>query len=432
MLRRAALTLAVIAATATATARADERAPERPGERDLRREHEEPRKDAPVPALEKLFERWRHESAIEGRMIMADLRGRLGLNGRPPVADWTPRQAGKGRLERGPNGIPIVRLEGTPEERGEQHGRLLGREARALAETYLRSFLGDAEIERARRRARALFEDYLTQDERRELDAFSRACGVARDDLLLAQGFADLYRAWGCSTLTCGGKEPMLARNLDFVDMGFIHRYSCVFVVKPSGGTAYAAVGWPGLIGVLSGQNERGVALAVMVVHGERGCVEGVPFQLAFRRALERSKTSDDVAKVLGDMELTVTNNLAVVDREGRSRVLEIGPDGVVSREGSRLVSTNHFVSQARSEPRFSLTYLSSLRRYAAVEKVANGSEVTLPRAIEALRASGPPLTNVQSMVFLPRAGEIHVAFGRPPAARRTWTTLDRKLLFGE
>jgi hypothetical protein len=306
----------------------------------------------------------------------------------------------------------------------------------------MRSFIGEREVEHARKMAKALFESSLDDDERRELDAFARAAGISRDDALLAQSFADIYRGWACSTLTCGGKEPLLARNLDFVDMGFIHRYSCVFVVKPSKGAAYAAVGWPGLIGVLSGQSARGVALAVMVVHDERGCVEGVPFQLAFRRALERAGTSDDVARILGDTPLTVTNNLAVVDRDGRARVLELGPDGVVAREGSRLVSTNHFESTARAEPRFSLTYLSSIARYAAVERIASaprlatarlaGSEVTVETAIEALRASAPPLMNVQSMVFLPRSGALEVALGRPPAAKRAWVKIEKAQLLGE
>jgi hypothetical protein len=83
-----------------------------------------------------------HEMGIERRMVAAELRGRLGLNGRPENPDWSPRSCGNGRLENGPGGIPIVHLEGTPEERGEQRGRLLGAESRTLVRVYVASFLG--------------------------------------------------------------------------------------------------------------------------------------------------------------------------------------------------------------------------------------------------------------------------------------------------
>src|SRR5262249_14198417 len=150
---------------------------------------------------------------------------------------------------------------------------------------------------RARARAHKLFEPYLEDAEKRELAAFARASGLSDDDVLLAQCFADLYRLWSCTTIGAVGEaadEPLLGRNLDFVDMGFLHRYSYVVAAKPAEGEPYVSVSWPGLIGVLSGMNRANVALAVMVVHDERSCHAGVPFQLAFRRALASSKTTAD------------------------------------------------------------------------------------------------------------------------------------------
>src|SRR5262245_18824745 len=120
-----------------------------------------------------------HESAIERRMVLAELRCRLGIERRPAPPDWSERSHGTGRLVRGPGSIPIVHLEGTPEERGEQHGKLLGNEARALAESYLRGFLGRRELDKARHRARELFEPHLTEGEKAELAAFSKASKIS-------------------------------------------------------------------------------------------------------------------------------------------------------------------------------------------------------------------------------------------------------------
>lgn len=391
--------------------------------------------------LSTFVERWRKEAAIERHMALAEVRGILGLYEAPAKPDWSARTSGKGRLEV-LRGVPVLRLEGTPEEMGEQAGHLVGHEARALMDSYLPAFVGGRrELEKARGRARRLFLPHLTDAERRELEAFARASGLSSDDVLLAQGFADLYRLWSCTAIGAVGKStaqsadgPLLARNLDFVDMGFLHRYSYVVVARPEGKEPYVSVSWPGLIGVLSGMN-RSVSLAVLVVHDEHDCHEGVPFQLAFRRALETATSEADVEATLRALPITVTNNLAVVDAKGGAAVLELSPSGVVARgpdARGRLLATNHFLSDERRETRASLTYLSSRRRLAAAEKVCEAADVvTVDVAVEGLRAAEMPIT-VQSMVFLPRSGELRLALGKPPAAKRDFVRLERRELLGD
>jgi predicted choloylglycine hydrolase len=382
------------------------------------------------------LERLRHESAIERRMAAAEVRGMLGLYKKPARPDWSARTYKKGSLEV-KDGVPILRLAGTPEEMAEQHAHLVGKEARALAESYLPGFCGSKrELEKARTQAKELFWEHLTESEKSEIKVFAKESGIAEKDVLLAQCFPDIYRAWGCSTLAAvgEGQEPLLARNLDFIDMGFIQDYSLVVVAKPSGKKAYVSVTWPGILGVLSAENDS-VALSVMVVHDGKGCQPGVPFELAFRRAIESASTTDEVTKLLDETQKTVSNNLMVVDKKGGARVLEITPrDPIVARKPDtkgHLCSTNHFQSHERWEERASLTWLSSVRRLGAVEKTcAKEEKVTIDTAEEALKASASRLT-VQSMVFVPGKGELYVALGKPPAATHRFVRLEREALLG-
>ena len=61
---------------------------------------------------------------------------------------------------------------------------------------------------------------------------------------------------------------PMLARNLDYPSLGYVHEYTLVTVYKPNDKHAFAAVGFPGLLGCLSGMNDAGLTVAVLeVVH---------------------------------------------------------------------------------------------------------------------------------------------------------------------
>jgi hypothetical protein len=379
--------------------------------------------------VEAFVQRVRAESAIESRMVAGYVRGVLGPQPAPP--DWTPRTHGKGRLERGPGGVPVLHLEGTPDEIGEQHGALLKTEIRALLRSYVTSFVGKRELPAAKAQAARLFAAHLTDDERREVAALARAADLPEEDVLFGQWFTDVYRAFACSTLAGPSAEgELLARNLDFPSMGYLGRYSIVSVVKPTGKKAFVSVGWPGLIGVLSGESHD-VALSVMVVHNAEGARAGVPFQLAFRRVLEQAGSAAEAEAQLRATALTVTNNLMVVDRGGDARVLELHPDGIVARHpdaNGRLVSTNHFVSPERRQARLSFEFISSLRRYRQVEDACPAGEgpLTIATARRALEAASVDIVTLQSMVFLPAAGALEVSLpGRPPSTKGTWVRID-------
>lgn len=378
--------------------------------------------------VETALERWRAERNIELRMALGELRGRL--SPAPERPDWTPRRWGNGRLERGPGGVPILYLSGTPEEMGAQHGHLLRGEVRALTR-YLRGFLRERELTRAEGEARALFEAATPPEYLREATALAEAAGMPVDEVLFAQWFTDMYRVFACTCVGAPSPEgPLLARNLDFPGQGFLGRYSLVVVAHPQGKRPFVSISWPGLIGVLSGMNDAGVALAVMVVH-RAPPQAGVPFQLAFRDALERGESADAVEARLRALPLTVANNLMVVDRAGAARVLELQPGHRVAARlpdaAGRVISTNHFQGQA--EPwRPSFTHLSSRRRYKKADQVAHAERgpLSLARARDALRETASRTITQQSMVFLPARGAVELALrDRPPATDGDWVRLD-------
>lgn len=381
----------------------------------------------PREALRDFWARVRAEQGIETRMALGHVRGLLAPP--PPAPDWTPRAHGRGRLERGPGGVPILHLEGTPEEMGEQHGALLRDEIRALLGWYVSSFVGPRDLDEAKRRALDMFLPHMPDAHRREAEALARAAGLPVEDVLFGQCFTDVYRLFGCSTLAAPSPEgTLLARNLDFPSMGRLGRYSVVVVARPEGKRPFVSVTWPGLVGVLSGQSAS-LALAVMVVHNADGALPGVPFQLAFRQVLEEADDAAAAERLLRGLPLTVTNNLMVVDRQGDARVLELHPEGIAVRHPDRaghLVATNHFLSRERREARLSFEYVSSLRRYRAVCDVVDADgPVTLDAARAALDAASVPIT-LQSMIFLPAEGALEVSLpARGDATKGRWVRLE-------
>jgi hypothetical protein len=321
---------------------------------------------------------------------------------------------------------------------GRQHGTLLRDEMKGLMH-YVRAFVGRRGLSKAMKRAARLFTEHCPEDYLREASAMAKAAGMPVEELLFAQWFTDLYRGFGCSTLAAPSSEgTFLARNLDFPSMGYLQRYSIVVVARPVGKQAFASVSWPGLVGVLSGQNAH-LAVSTLVVHDQSGVRAGVPFQFAYRRVLEEATTSAEADALMRSMTLTVTNNLMIVDREGDSRVLELHPERIVTRrsENGRLVATNHFVSKEQSIPRLSFTVYSSKKRFETVTTTcpATGGESTvrLEDAKRALSDSAIAFT-VQSMIFLPREGALEVAFAKrsPVTKHGTFVRLSRDVLLGK
>lgn len=398
----------------------------------------------------------RRERNMELRLTASHLRGSVRNLFKRLKPKWRVKQLDakdphKGSLSLGPGGIPIMRLKGSPEEMGRQHARLMKREIKILVREYIPAFLGK-DTQSAMKDARR-FIPHIPKAYLREIKAMAKAAGISFEEALLGHTFADQYRAWACSCVTAtgkarGSKNALFGRNLDFIDMGFLHRFSIVTVVEPKQGKRFVSLGFPGMIGVISGMNEDGLAAAVMVVHSDSGCQTGTPFSLLFRQVLEQSQSVTEVEKQLKQAAITVTNNLMVCDATGAARVYELmtrvecqrvdqnstkAGDCVTRKPNNDglLYSTNHFNSKPLNELRASIVYLSSRSRYNTLKRVCrSGQRVSLKDVKASLAKTAPSAANVQAMIFCPKTRSIHVAFGKKPAAKRPFRHLKMALLF--
>ena len=74
-------------------------------------------------------------------------------------------------------------------------------------------------------------------------------------------------------------------------------RATIVLVLEPKDGTKLVSVTWPGLIGVLSGMNEHGVAGATMMIHQGEQIRPGLPYMLMYREALMAARKAGEDAE---------------------------------------------------------------------------------------------------------------------------------------
>ncbi len=335
------------------------------------------------------------------------------------------------------DGIPLVRVRGTPAEIGRALGELTGNQAQALTEGYMRVFAPDVagDLPLAQEMAAA-----IPGWHHEEITAFSQTSGMSCDDVLLGQCFLDIHKVALCTTIAAHGQasatgETLLGRNLDFPALALAHEAGMVVIFEPAGGRRYCGVTWPGFLGLLSGMNEDGLALAMMLVYGHMGRehLRGQPFPLVFRRALAECPDAAAAATFLEGKPYCTATNVMLADKHRLAVRLQLHPDrAIVTRTGNgaeALACTNHFLEPGYKA--FAFTWFSSAWRLSRMNRaIRSGAKLDVPKVKQLLQKTAMPGINLQRIVFLPERLEMELALGAPTAGARHWTHFSREVLF--
>jgi hypothetical protein len=329
---------------------------------------------------------------------------------------------GKGELKYLHN-LPVAFVQGTPTELGEQMARLVAQPARRLLD-YPRDYL-----KRQKREgtwpflvltARSMLPQFPA-DYRTELETAVKAAGLDRDAVIVGNTMFDIKKIASCSTLLVDASRsatggPLFGRNLDFPTLGYLQEYSLVIVARPKGKHAFVSVGFPGLLGVLSGMNDAGLTLAVLeVMQAHDGAPlfdgKGVPYAMTFRRILEECSTVAEAEQLLRSLRRTTMNNLAIADRH-QVAVFEITPRSLVVRRSvdGLCLCTNHFRTQE-------LATSLVCKRYAALEQCSGLEHVGLGDIAQRLHAANQGPMTLQTMIFEPATLRLHLAIGTCPSS---------------
>src|SRR5581483_10225116 len=130
----------------------------------------------------------------------------------------------------------------------------------------------------------------------------------------------------------------LLGRNLDYYVVdgvlgadGIVTRTMqeqlVCFVIRPSRGHAFVSIGWPGCIGVVTGLNARGLALACLTSAVPGQTPNATPLPLLYRAIAQRAERLDDVESALRRGRRTIGNNLVAASAlDGTAALFEFNP----------------------------------------------------------------------------------------------------------
>jgi isopenicillin-N N-acyltransferase-like protein len=247
---------------------------------------------------------------------------------------------------------------------------------------------------------------------------------------MLGQCFLDMTDMAACSTITLpAAASPdgvaRFGRNLDFWSLNIADKYTTLFIVRPDDGRyAFASVGWPGMIGVLSGMNEHGLCLANMEVPRQFRLPDAMPYTMLYRTVLERCRNVKEAVKLLESTPRQTANNLMLMDAAGNRAVVELRPESVHVRwgiEGKALISTNHQRDQQDADTPGRCDRYDFLHDTGAAEF----GQIGVTEIHDMLAHVGNHST-LQSMIFEPANRVIYLATGTNAASRKMY----RKQLF--
>lgn len=340
--------------------------------------------------------------------------------------------------------IPVLTVEGSPEEMGEQIAKLALNSAPKLAEyphDLLNKFWAGWSYDYFLERGKKLLPQFPAEH-RREMEAIiQNAPQLPAKSILAGNTLFDVKKMVACSSLIV---EPararsgmgLLGRNLDFPDLGYLHEYTLVTVYRPQTKHAFASVGFPGMLGVLSGVNDAGLALTMHEVYQSRDSSpkfdeRGIPYALVNRRVMEECTNIEEAAALIRSVPRTTSTNVALLEAGGRSAVLEVSPKHVVVRPTVQGIAhcTNHFESDELA-PFFQWNMYGTVSRARTLSDYHEKKNFSVLDVTQALHAVNKGSHTVQSMVFQLRAGNqpryyLHLARGPVPVSANPYLTVD-------
>jgi len=211
-------------------------------------------------------------------------------------------------------GTPILRLAGTPYEMGYQHGALLKDRIREFFTEDVLGYLNSEEkkrvrsafphcalIEYFRSKAESL-EKYIPEDYRQDLKGLSEACGLSYGDVVLMHTVID------------NSSDPRLGLSARFRDLLSLNERRAMIFYAPQSGNKFVTVGHPGMIGALTGMNEKGVTLEETGYGKTREFARGIPILFLLRQWLQYADSPYDAIRIVSSSQRTIADSVVVAD----------------------------------------------------------------------------------------------------------------------
>lgn len=192
------------------------------------------------------------------------------------------------------------------------------------------------------------------------------------------------YMLVGCSSFGTWGTASadstlMIGRNFDFWAGDDFAINKVVIFCAPSEGYRFASVSWPGMMGVLSGMNERGLTVTINAAKGALPKSSAMPISLLAREILQYASNIKE-AMAIAEKRRTFVSELLLIGSaaDGRAAIIEKTPEhtALYESDSERIICTNHFQSECFGDDRHNAANIAgsdSPYRFARISQLLEG-----------------------------------------------------------
>ena len=188
--------------------------------------------------------------------------------------------------------------------------------------------------------------------------------------------------------------ELIIARNFDFYAGDEFAKEKQISFVSPDKGYKYVSVSWPGMIGVVSGMNEKGITVTINAAKSDIPMVAKTPISFVSKEIVQYASNIEEAIEIAKKREVFVSESILVGSGfDNKAVIIELSPEnfGVFDVENStEIICTNHFQSDVYLDDQNNLKAISeshSQYRFDKMEELLSESEkITPEKAVSILR----------------------------------------------
>ncbi|PKQ45490.1 C45 family autoproteolytic acyltransferase/hydolase [Confluentibacter flavum] len=213
--------------------------------------------------------------------------------------------------------------------------------------------------------------------------------GHALQDLALVG--CTSFAAWGNKT---EDGKLLIGRNFDFYAGDAFAENKIIAFVNPTSGHNFMSITWGGMIGVVSGMNDKGLTVTINAGKSKIPLVAKTPISMVAREILQYASNIEEAVDIASKREVFVSESILIGSAKDKKAVLiEVSPShfGVYEVENTNLlICSNHFQSEPYKNDRRNIKTIeeshTQYRYDRMIELLSSEEKVNPIKAVEILR----------------------------------------------
>ena len=186
------------------------------------------------------------------------------------------------------------------------------------------------------------------------------------------------YKMVGCTSFSAWGNKTqdsslIVGRNFDFYVGNEFAKEKIVCFVKPDKGYKFMYITWGGMIGVVSGMNEKGLTVTINAAKSQIPYEAATPISIVAREILQYAKNIQEAYIIAKKRKTFVSESIMIGSAEdNKTTIIEKSPFkiGTYSSDTNFIICTNHYNGKTFKNDKSNIENINTTASYYRFNRV--------------------------------------------------------------